>query len=315
MSEHPTFMHTFGPAADPVTRLGWTLTTIAIVVVILIGFFVVAASLRRRANTDGLDYVDTSPGRPELIYVGTAASIVVLAASFVYVMSVLAETSSPPFDPAVTVQVIGHQWWWELRYADKYGRNSFVTANEIHIPVGHPVRFTLSTADVIHSFWIPRLAGKTDLIPGRQNVTWLQANSPGNFLGPCAEFCGLQHAHMQLRVVAEDAPAFREWWGQQLAARAPPATPDIADGERVFLSRCATCHTMRGTTASGKIGPDLTHVMSRNTIAAGSFPNTRGFLGGWISNPQQLKPGTLMPAIPLSPAELKSVLDYLETLK
>ena len=120
---------------------------------------------------------------------------------------------------------------------------------------------------------------------------------------------------MQVTVVAEDAPAFRAWWAQQIAARAPPATPDIADGERVFLSRCSTCHTMRGTSASGKIGPDLTHVMGRSTIAAGTLPNTRGFLAGWISNPQQIKPGTQMPAVPLSPSELQALLGYLETLK
>src|SRR5512140_2053644 len=301
MSDSPTFMRTFGPAADPITRLGWILSAIAMAVVVIVGLMILASLYRRRATAGNLTDVETSPGRPDFIYIGTAASIVILIASFVYVMGVMAETSSPPFDPAITVQVIGHQWWWELRYSDKNGANSFVTANEIHIPVGHPVRFVLSTADVIHSFWVPQLAGKTDLIPGRLTVAWLQANTAGKFLGPCGEYCGLQHAHMQLTVVAEDAPAFRAWWGKQIAARSPPATPDNADGERVFLTNCSSCHTMRGTTAAGKIGPDLTHVMSRATIAAGTLPNTRGFLAGWISNPQQMKPGTLMPAIPLKP--------------
>jgi cytochrome c oxidase subunit 2 len=315
MGDTPTFMRTFGPAADPITRLGWILSAIAMAVVVIIGLMILASLFRRRKTAGNLTDVDTSPGRPDFIYIGTAASIVVLIASFVYVMGVMAETSSPPFDPAIKVQVIGHQWWWELRYSDKNGANAFVTANEIHIPVGHPVRFVLSTADVIHSFWVPELAGKTDLIPGRQNTTWFQANAPGHFIGPCGEYCGLQHAHMQVTVVAEDAPAFREWWARQIAARAPPATPDIADGERVFLSRCSSCHTMRGTSAAGKIGPDLTHVMGRSTIAAGTLPNTRGFLAGWISNPQQIKPGTQMPAVPLTPSELQALLGYLETLK
>ncbi|MEP6509792.1 MAG: cytochrome c oxidase subunit II, partial [Gemmatimonadales bacterium] len=315
MSDSPTFMHTFGPAADPITRLGWILSAVSMLVVVVIGVLILASLFRRREIAGNLNELDTSPGRSDFIYIGTAASIVILVGSFVYVMAVLGETSSPQFDPAITVQVIGHQWWWELRYSDRNGANAFVTANEIHVPVGHPVRFILSTADVIHSFWVPQLAGKTDLIPGRRNATWFQANTPGKYLGLCAEYCGLQHARMHVQVVAEDAPAFRAWWGKQMAARAPPATPDIASGENVFLSRCSACHTIRGTLAAGKIGPDLTHVMSRATIAAGTIPNTRGFLAGWILNPGQIKPGTQMPAVPLTPAELESLLGYLETLK
>lgn len=315
MSDSPTFMHTFGPAADPITRLGWILSAVAMLVVVVIGVFILVALFRRRATTGNLAEVETSAGRSDFIYIGTAASIVILVGSFVYVMAVLAETSSPPLDPALTVQVIGHQWWWELRYSDRNGANAFVTANEIHIPVGHPVRFVLTTADVIHSFWVPQLAGKTDLIPGRRNATWFQADTPGTYLGLCGEYCGLQHAHMHVAVMAEDAPAFRAWWSGQIAARAPPATKEIANGENVFLSRCSACHTIRGTSAAGKIGPDLTHVMSRNTIAAGTLPNTRGFLAGWILNPGQMKPGTQMPATPLAPAELEVLLAYLETLK
>lgn len=315
MGQSPTFMHTFGPAADPISRLGWILSAVSLLVVLVVGVLILVGVFRRRATPGNLVDVVTTRGRTDLIYAGTAASVVVLIASFVYVMGVLAETSAPAFDPAITVQVIGHQWWWELRYSDRNGANAFVAANEIHIPVGHPVRFILSTADVIHSFWVPQLAGKTDLIPGRRNVAWLQSNTAGKFLGPCGEYCGLQHAHMQLTVVAEDAPAFRAWWGQQIAARAPPSTPEIANGEIIFLKNCSSCHTIRGTTAAGKVGPDLTHISSRSTIAAGMLPNTRGFLAGWISNPQQLKPGTQMPAVPLAPSELQALLGYLETLR
>ncbi|MEO7368392.1 MAG: cytochrome c oxidase subunit II [Gemmatimonadaceae bacterium] len=315
MSDSPTFMQTFGPAADPIARLGWILSAVSVLVVVAIGVFILVSLFRRRATTGNLTEVENSPGRSDFIYIGTAASIFILVGSFFFVMGVLAETSSPPFDPAMTVQVIGHQWWWELRYSDRNGANAFVGANEIHIPVGHPVRFILSTADVIHSFWVPQLAGKTDLIPGRRNTTWFQANAPGTYLGLCGEYCGLQHAHMHMAVVAEDTPAFRAWWRGQIAARAPPATPEIASGENVFVSRCSACHTIRGTSAAGKVGPDLTHLMSRAAIAAGTLPNTRGFLAGWILNPGQMKPGTQMPAIPLAPAELESLLGYLETLK
>jgi cytochrome c oxidase subunit 2 len=270
--------------------------------------------MKRRPEPNSRDELVRTPGSTTWIYAGTGLSVIVLVFTFVQTMRVLSAASNPDRRPAITVQVIGHQWWWEIRYSDRGGRNAFTTANEIHVPVGHPVRIELVTRDVIHSFWVPELVGKTDLIPGRTNTTWVEADQPGKFLGICGEYCGLQHAHMQLTVVAEEPAAFRAWWGRQLAPRTAPATRAMADGERVFLSKCSACHQVRGSAAAGSIGPDLTHLMTRETIAAGTLPNSRGNQAGWISNPQGVKPGTKMPAIPLTSAELQSILGYLENL-
>lgn len=314
MNHAPTFMRTHGPAADPITSLGWTLTWIALAVIAIVSILLLAGLMKRRPAPNSRDELVRTPGSATWIYAGTGLSVVVLLFAFVQTMRTLSAASGPDRRPAITVQVIGHQWWWEIRYADRSGRNAFVTANEIHVPVGHPVHIELLTRDVIHSFWVPELAGKTDLIPGRTNTAWVEADQPGKFLGICGEYCGLQHAHMQLTVVAEEPAAFRAWWGRQLASRTPPTTPAIADGERVFLSKCSACHQVRGSGAAGQIGPDLTHLMTRQTIAAGTLPNSRGNQAGWISNPQQVKPGTKMPAIPLTSAELQSILGYLENL-
>jgi cytochrome c oxidase subunit 2 len=189
------------------------------------------------------------------------------------------------------------------------------TANEIHIPVGRPVRFEVVAGDVIHSFWIPELAGKTDLIPGQRNVMWLEADHPGVYRGQCAEYCGMQHSKMAMSVVADPPAAFGAWLARQRLPAASPSDPDMVAGEAVFTtSACALCHTIRGTPARGRVGPDLTHLASRRMIAAGTLPNTRGYLAGWIANPQALKPGNVMPAVPLRPTELQVLITYLQSL-
>ena len=314
MMHTPTFMRTYGPSADPITSLGWTLTWIALGVIAIVSILLLTGLFRRRPARASTTEIERSPGNTRSIYIGTAISAVILLFAFVQTMRVLAAESAPAHTPSIDVRVIGHQWWWEVRYSDRSGGNAFVTANEIHVPVGHPVHVVLETRDVIHSFWVPQLAGKTDLIPGRRNSTWIQADTAGTFLGICGEYCGLQHAHMQLTVVAEDPAAFRAWWGRQIASRTPPDKPEIANGERAFVANCSSCHQVRGSGAAGVIGPDLTHIMSRSTIAAGTLPNTRGALAGWISNPQRIKPGTIMPQIPLSSADLHSIVGYLESL-
>jgi cytochrome c oxidase subunit 2 len=217
----------------------------------------------------------------------------------------------------MTIEVTGHQWWWEVKYLSPSPAAITTTANEIHIPVGVPVRFKLDSGDVIHSFWIPQLGGKTDVIPGQTNYTWLQASRPGRYRGQCAEFCGAQHAHMVLYVVADDPATFAAWSTAQLLAAQAPSTPDAQRGQAVFETRCAVCHTIRGTDylTGGRAGPDLTHLMSRSTIAAGLLANNTGNLHGWIANPAALKPGTLMPPTGLAPDELHAVVAYLRTLK
>ena len=190
------------------------------------------------------------------------------------------------------------------------------TANEIHVPVGKPVTVVLTGADVIHSFWAPNLHGKRDLIPGQQTSLVLRVDKPGVFRGQCAEFCGLQHAHMAFLVVAESQEQFDAWYSNQVKEAAAPQTPEQIRGQQVFLSHaCVMCHTIRGTEAAARAGPELTHLKSRATIAAGTLPNERGQLGGWISNPHSIKQGVRMPPNPLAPDELSSLLGYLESLK
>jgi cytochrome c oxidase subunit 2 len=209
------------------------------------------------------------------------------------------------------VRVVGHQWWWEVHYPD-YG---IVTANEIHIPVSgstdRPVVLQLESVDVIHSFWVPQLSGKTDLIPGRANTLWIDAKAPGIYLGNCAEYCGTQHANMLLRVFAEPKADFDNW----VAAQRPGAQTAAQNGRNVFESlSCVNCHTIRGTVANGVFGPDLTHLMSRTTIAAGMLENTPKNLRSWVNDPQEMKPGSLMPSMKLTDTELNGITNYLESL-
>ena len=217
---------------------------------------------------------------------------------------------------AMLVKVIGHQWWWEVQYIDTNPSRTIVTANEIHIPVGRPVQVELETADVIHSFWVPTLHGKRDLVPGLKNRLWLQADKAGTYRGECAEFCGHQHAKMSFLVIAEPATQFATWYEGQLLAASPPTDTVRKAGLATFEGKsCAMCHTIRGTDAGGHVGPDLTHLASRRTLAAAAIPNTRGHLGGWIIEPQSIKPGTQMPSNNLTSSELNSLLAYLEGLK
>jgi len=216
----------------------------------------------------------------------------------------------------LTLKVRGEQWWWRVTYLASGSESAFETANEIQIPVGRPVRLQLESADVIHSFWVPSLAGKQDLIPGRPNELVIQANRAGVYRGQCAEFCGLQHSHMAIFVVAVPEAQFIQWANGQRAAAVESGDPDVAKGRAVFVSKpCAACHSIRGTEAAGRTGPDLTHVGSRRTIAAGLFDTTRGSLAAWIADPQTLKPGNNMPMVSLSSQELRQVSAYLASLK
>jgi cytochrome c oxidase subunit 2 len=213
---------------------------------------------------------------------------------------------------AMSVQVIGRQWWWEVRYP----ATGAVTANEVHIPVDTRVDVIATTADVIHSLWVPRLARKIDMIPGRENRILFDADAPGTYLGSCSEFCGLQHAHMRLTVVAEPRASFNAWLAN--AGRpAPAATPaGRGEGRSLFMARgCGSCHQLRGTEAQGTIGPDLTHVGGRATLASLAIPNTPELLAAWIENPQAIKPGNHMPDLGLSRSESQAIASFLEALK
>ncbi len=206
----------------------------------------------------------------------------------------------------MVIEVTGNQWWWDVRYANDDPRLVLETANEIHIPVGRPVMIRGTSHDVIHSFWVPNLHGKRDLIPSRITTEWIQADHPGEYRGQCAEFCGLQHAHMAIWVIAEPEDKFNAWMKLQLQPSVAPSDPVRQRGEQVFMSHaCVFCHAIRGTSAAGQMAPDLTHFGSRKTIAAGTLPNSMGNLGGWITDPQSIKPGNHMATIAVNPDDLQ----------
>ena len=216
---------------------------------------------------------------------------------------------------ALEIRVTGHQWWWRIEYQDRATGRWIETANELHLPLGRTARVLLGSADVIHSFWVPNVAGKIDMIPGHRNVIDLTPRTAGWFRGQCAEFCGPQHAHMAFDVKVESPAAFDAWLAAQGANATTPADPVAARGQAVFAGPCAECHVVRGTSASGRAGPDLTHFASRRSIAAGTLTMSRGGVQGWIAQPQAIKPGTSMPTVTLSPADADAVSRYLMTLK
>jgi len=298
-----------GTGARQVAGLWWLLFSIAAAVcAVVIGLLLWALVRRRRAGL-----VPRSGGRRLVVIAGVVVPAVILTTVYGIGLGQMRSLQQPPGPAAVTVDVIGHTWWWEVRYPDR----GVVTANEIHVPVGTTVRVRLQTADVLHSFWVPSLMPKTDLIAGRMNETWLRVERPGRYRGQCAEYCGLQHAHMAFWVVAESRDSFEAWLDQQ-AAPAPgvalaASDPQLRRGKSVIENgSCASCHTVRGTSAQGTAGPDLTHLVDRDYLGAGSLPNTPGHLAGWIADSQTSKPGNLMPPQPLSADDLQAVIAFLE---
>jgi len=249
-----------------------------------------------------------------ILIAGIATTITVLALS---VVSYGAQRTVFANDPSqVTVKITGHQWWWEVQYQADSPHLSFTTANEIRVPVGQPITIQLESADVIHSFWVPSLTGKMDLITGQQNTLQFTAKNPGVYRGQCAEFCGAQHAHMAFTVRVLSADEYRSWRDHQNQSAASPSDPLSIQGEQLFRGRgCGLCHTIRGTLAGGQLGPDLTHIASRESIAAGTLPQNPGNLAAWISDPQHIKPGNLMPKMSLRSHEMIAILHYLEQLQ
>lgn len=220
------------------------------------------------------------------------------------------------FKNALMIEAIGHQWWWEFRYIDTVSSRRVKTANELHLPVNRPVLIKGTSNDVIHSFWIPNLHGKKDLIPGQTMQLVLKPEKEGMYRGQCAEFCGHQHAKMGFWAIVESHEKFEQWVQKEIQPASEPLDSLPRRGKEVFMAySCIMCHTIGGTSAGGNVAPDLTHFASRATIAAGSLPNNRGNLAAWILDPQSIKPGTKMPQNPLSPADLNALIAYLETLK
>jgi cytochrome c oxidase subunit II len=306
-----------GASAISLKQLIVMIVVVCSIVWALVMVALILAVFRRRDR-------DRPPPRPEAgterrmatVVVSAVAATVVIISFFTAASFFTTRALGIAGSDDLTIKVRGMQWWWGLEYFGSDPGRHFETANEIHIPVGRNVRLQLEGLDVIHSFWVPSLAGKQDLIPGRPNELTIRAEHAGVYRGQCAEFCGLQHAHMAFLVVAEEQAAFDAWTRQQRENAVASSEAEIAAGQQVFLSKpCAACHAIRGTPADGKTGPDLTHVGGRKYIAAGLFETTRGSLAAWIADPQTLKPGNNMPMVPLNADELRSVSAYLASLK
>jgi cytochrome c oxidase subunit 2 len=313
------FLNGYGDKADPVVQLTWGLLLISIAVVAIIALLVTASVMRGRAQPLAEPGTRLSVAREEgglnWLWVGVGLSTLALLFSVVWTMEVIAKVNAAPSKPALTIEVTGHQWWWEVHYDSADPSRVFTTANEIHIPTGVPVAFKLIGADVIHSFWVPKLSGKTDMIPGQTNTMWLEASRPGIYRGQCTEYCGAEHALMKILVVAQSPAEFKAWWNKQLQSPAAPASGQSAAGQIAFRVHCGSCHSVRGTDAMGILGPDLSHIASRRMIAANTYPNTPENLTKWISDPQGLKPQSLMQKPELAPNELADIRSYVETLK
>lgn len=305
------FLHSKGPAAHPVLHLDWVLTAICSLVCIIIAVMLLIATFRHRKKEDHRAL--GKGGGLSFIYVGTAISTVALFGIAIYMLTVLAEVADPPKTPALTVTVTAYDWWWKVDYGQ--GPSAFTTANELHIPVGVPVLVLLKSADVIHAFWVPQLSGKTQTIPGNTNRQWIQADKPGIFRGQCTQYCGVQHAHMAFEVYAQPQADYDRWYAAQQRTVAAPATTQAVHGRKLFEERCAGCHAVRGSNAAGVQAPDLTHVLSRRLLAAGTVVNTPENLMDWIQHAQEIKPGTLMPDMKLSPVESGELSAYLATLR
>lgn len=305
-----------GELAELVAGLWWGMFAIAVAVLALVLWLLTHALWRRDPRAP----VDERSGWRMVLLAGVALPLVavialVVAGQYVTDRGILDETDATA--AAASITVTAHTWWWDVDYAWPDGSRAH-DANEIHVRTGEPVTIKLRSADVIHALWVPSLGVKLDAIPGADNELTVQVSRPGTYRGVCAELCGTQHAHMALELVAHDPTEFERWLSrtvQPAASERDDAPPSMAGAIATFEGTCGSCHTIAGTDARGIVGPDLTHVGSRRTLAAGTVPNTRGYLGGWILDPQHVKPGAYMPAQDVPADELDALLDYLEQLE
>jgi cytochrome c oxidase subunit II len=305
----------FNASSPEMTAMaGLTFYMLAIAIAIL-GIIVVAVTYiiiryRKRRGDEGEPYQEFGNIKVEIIW--TVIPALIVAVLFFLTVKTMLVVDPPKGDRKPDIIIIGHQWWWELYYPN----SRVLTANEVHIPVGEKWLARLESVDVIHDFWVPELFRKIDLIPGHPNHIWLVAGKPGTYLGACAEFCGTQHANMRIRVIAQTREEFDAWEKKQLKIPKTPTFGEAAKGAKLFLTdACMNCHTIRGTAAAARVGPDLTHINTRETIGAGVLMNTPENLKKWLSNPQAYKPGSLMPNMKLSNDEVNQIVAYLESLK
>jgi cytochrome c oxidase subunit II len=305
-------LHPAGPGAAGISDLWWLMFwTCTAVYVVVMAALVVAIRRRTAGANAGSERTLTRS-----VVGASVVTVVILCGLLVASVATGRAVGSIATGDALVIAITGNQWWWDVEYHNPEPSLRTRTANELHVPVGRPLRILLTSNDVIHSFWVPNLHGKMDLVPGRRTELGLQVDAPGIYRGQCAEYCGLQHAHMAFTVIAESSDDFERWLSAQRQTAPAPATPEQQRGfEITTRGPCAMCHTVRGTSAGARTAPDLTHLASRSTLAAGTVPNTRASLADWIANPQHLKPGAKMPATGLSAEELQAVLAYLEILR
>jgi len=316
-----SYMDATGTAGRREATLGWWLTAVSCVVVVFVSAAIILGILRhrddpRRGDEGVMERREVKSGLT-WIYAGVAVTVAILAISFAGTLVTLNAASRPRITPSLTLDVTAHQWWWEVTYSQADNPSlGFTTANEVHLPVGEPVRVRLHSADVIHSFWLPQISGKMDVIPGQVNETWLEARKAGTSRGMCGEYCGLEHAVMALEVTAESPEAFRQWADARRTGAAPSTTlsPSASAGRVVFARSCGACHAVTGTEALGRFAPDLTHFASRTTIGAGALTNTSAHLARWVRNAPAVKEGVRMPPIPLTDTEMRDVIAYIQTL-
>jgi cytochrome c oxidase subunit 2 len=299
-----------GPQAAQIAGLWWLIFWISTSVFVVVMAFLALAVWKRRSP-------QSERSLTAGVTAGVALTVIVLLVWLVASVWASRAIASPQMSNAISINVTGHRWWWEVEYQDLNAPSlRFRTANELHIPVGRPVVLNVTSRDVIHSFWVPNLQGKRDLIPGYTTSIWLQADRAGVYRGQCAEFCGYQHANMALSVTAEADAPFKGWLVAERQPALEPATDLARQGRDVFMrGSCSACHTIRGTSAGGLVGPELTHLATRGSLAAGTLPNTRDHLRSWIDNPQAVKPGVAMPPNRLTAEDVQALLAYLEGLK
>lgn len=313
-----SILHPGGPAASNLSQVGWVVFIVFSVVAFIVLLLLVWALVRRRGSLDSHAPWNEGGGQAWILIGGFIIPLIILCGIFVFALKRTADfplNVSKDVNPEIVV--IGHQWWWEVQYVAGPMDTHFTTANEIHIPVGRPIDLALKTADVVHSFWVPALHGKMEMIPGQTNYMRIEATHAGSFPGQCSEYCGEQHAHMRLLVVAQPPDEYQAWRQQELSPAAEPQTEETRRGEDVFLhAACALCHTIRGTGAEGKVAPDLTHLASRQGIAGDSYANDTADLEAWVTHAQSMKPGCEMPNLTeFNGRDLLALVAYLRELR
>jgi cytochrome c oxidase subunit 2 len=317
-----------GPAASRIAQLSWLMTVLFLVITAIMWALFGVAFYRRRGTLAEHEPISAGGGEAWIALGGLALPLIILTVLFVLGLGLLRDfpihgmhggevQAAMMHSMKPEIRITGHQWWWEIEYLNDDPSKQFTTANELHLPTGRAVNIEVETRDVMHSFWVPALHGKVDLIPGQANYIRLIASDPGEYTGQCAEFCGAQHAKMRMLAVAQEPDEYDAWLDQQRRAADDPSTDQAKAGERLFLAGpCSMCHQVRGTVAGGRVAPDLTHIGSRKMIAANVYQNNDAYLEAWITHAQSLKPGAQMPNLTQFTGEdLAALVAYLRQLQ